>query len=334
LPIHKATTDAALRIARDAGERLLADLSRAEQLTDGWANQDLALPLVQTAMDRSLRQLAETGWIGRENQLISSEFWRVAGDRLKCGLLQLRAREKPRGYAGDFETLEFFYERRLCDHPLGHLFDRYFQNQAAVEAVRARIDLIAASIVEAVCSRPANEPFRIASIGSGPAIDIEIAARLLPEKYRDAIGVQLFDLDQAALDHAVRRIGAVLRVDQIAAHRENLYRISEPASQSVLQENDFIFCTGLFDYLPDESAARMLHFLHSRLASSGRLMVGNFAPHNPSRAYMEWIGNWYLIYRDSEGLSRLVNAAELPHAPRQIGADRTGIDLFVTIDRI
>jgi extracellular factor (EF) 3-hydroxypalmitic acid methyl ester biosynthesis protein len=334
LPIPKATTEAALRIAHDAGERLLADLSRAEQLTDGWANQDLGLPLVESALDRSLRQLAATGWIGRENQLISSEFWRVTGDRLKCGVLQLRAREKPRGYAGDFETLQFFYEHRLCDDQLGCLFDRYFQGQAAVEAVRARIDLIAASIVEAVCSRPASEPFRIASIGSGPAIEIEIAARLVPEKYRDAIRVQLFDLDQAALDDAVRRIGAVLRLDQIAAYRENLYRISEQASRSALRASDFIFCTGLFDYLPDDSAARMLHFLYGKLTPSGRLMVGNFAPHNPSRAYMEWVGNWYLIHRDADDLSRLVTVAGISHAPWQIRADRTGIDLFLTIDRI
>jgi extracellular factor (EF) 3-hydroxypalmitic acid methyl ester biosynthesis protein len=333
-PPSKVTTDAALAIARDAGERLLADLSRAELLTDRWKNQELGLLLVETGMNRCLTKLAETGWVGRENQLISSEFWRVAGNRLKCGMLQLRAREKPRGYAGDFETLQLFYDKSTCDDPLGKLFDRYFQRQTAVEAVRARIDLVAARIVDAVVDRPKEGNFQIASIGSGPAIEIEIAVRSLPENYRDAIRIQLFDFDPDALEHAAIRLGALLPGSRIATHRENLYRLTESASAAnALEDSDFLFCTGLFDYLADDAAVRLLKFLYDKLTPGGRLTVGNFALHNPSRSYMEWIGNWYLIYRDPDDLTRLAALAGLSREQFRIDGERTGVDLFLVVDR-
>jgi hypothetical protein len=65
------------------------------------------------------------------------------------------------------------------------------------------------------------------------------------------------------------------------------------------------------------------------LRGGGLLMVGNFAPHNPSRAYMEWIGNWYLLYRAPADLARLAEQAGIPRWAIQIGAERLGIDLFL-----
>lgn len=335
LPVPKVTTEDALRVARGAAEQLLADLSHAELLTDYWTNQNLGLLLVGAAMDRCLAKLAETGWMGSANQLISSEFWRVAGNRLRCGRLQLRAREKPRGYAGDFETIQLFYENSICDDPLGRLFDRYFQQQTAVEAVRARIELVASCLLDAATQRPQERAFRIASIGSGPAIEIQLAMQLLPDECREAVRIDLFDLDQDALEHAAARIGPMLSARQMQTHRENLYRLAESTSAiAALRDCNFVFCTGLFDYLSDEAAVRFMKFLYDSLAPGGRLMVGNFAPHNPSRTYMEWIGNWYLLYRDANDLARLAARAGIPIERLRVRPERTGIDLFLSADRV
>ena len=45
--------------------------------------------------------------------------------------MQRHARLKPHSYAGDYEMLEKICSGRLCDHPLGRVFDRFFQGQAA-----------------------------------------------------------------------------------------------------------------------------------------------------------------------------------------------------------
>ncbi|HWB10817.1 MAG TPA: class I SAM-dependent methyltransferase [Pirellulales bacterium] len=320
-------------LAREAGQRLVADLDRAEALTAGWSNEKLGLALAGSALDRCLARLASTGCWGRDNQLPSGDFWSAAGARLEQSWLKHRARFKPRGYAGDFEMFERFWRRQCCEHPLGRLLDHYFQSQAAVEAVRTRTEQIAAAAVDHY-SASQSDPYRLASVGCGPAIDVALAVEAIPPSQRSRLQITLLDLDEAALDHARGRLAGWLSPRQIVAARENLYRLADrPKSAALLQEADCLICSGLFDYLPDDSAQKLLRSFWTHLAPGGTLIVGNFAPHNPTRAYMEWIGNWYLIYRTADELSHLAAAAGIPPSRFAIGAERLGIDLFVVADR-
>ena len=95
----------------------------------------------------------------------------------------------------------------------------------------------------------------------------------------------------------------------------------------------WIFCPGMFDYLDDASTTAVLQCLYGQLASSGRLIVFQFAPHNPTRAYMEWFGNWYLTYRDETAFRRLVESANFPDATVTYGAEALGVDLYAMVQR-
>lgn len=118
------------------------------------------------------------------------------------------------------------------------------------------------------------------------------------------------DLDPEALIHAERRRTPLLDGSQLHLHRENLFRLPRLAKASkLLDQSDFIAGTGVFDYLTDADAVAMLQCFWSRLAVGGEMMVFNFAPSNPSRAYMEWIENWYLTYRDEVAVAELVHEA-------------------------
>jgi extracellular factor (EF) 3-hydroxypalmitic acid methyl ester biosynthesis protein len=326
-------------LAGEAGRQLVADLSRADDLTSGWSDEKLGLALVGAAMDRCLGRLASSGCWGKENQLPSGDFWSVAGPYLDLGWLQNRARFKPRGYAGDFEMFERFWQRQCGEHPLGRLFDRYFQSQAAVEAVRARTEQIAATLVDHCLTSPGldgrgERPYRVASVGCGPAIDIGLAVETLPRTQKNRLHVSLLDLDEGALDHARGELVGPLAPQQIVAARENLYRLADrPNSAALFGEADCLICSGLFDYLPDEPARSLLRLFWTQLAPGGMLIVGNFAPHNPTRAYMEWIGNWYLIYRTADELADLAASAGIPDSCVSIGAERLGIDLFIVASR-
>ena len=63
----------------------------------------------------------------------------------------------------------------------------------------------------------------------------------------------------------------------------------------------------------------------------GRLIVFHFAPHNPTRAYMEWFANWYLTYRDLGTLRQVTDAAGISGASIEYGSESLGIDLYVQI---
>lgn len=310
---------------RAAAEALVAELQGIERSCDSDGSQRRVVRALGCCLDA----LSATCLVGKQNQGPSQILWKVAGDLLERGDLQRRARSKPRGYAGDFEMQADFWERRECDDPLGRLFDRYFLQQQAVEAVRGRMELVADAIVER-CAASRDDAFRVVSIGSGPGIDLELAALRLNESDRRRLRLTLVDIDEQALDAARRRLETIVAPHQVRTCRENLARLTRGRHGAELIAGcDFLVCSGLFDYLEQPEAASMLRLFAAALRPGGVLYVGNFAPHCTTRAYMEWIGNWYLIYRTVDDLRCLAAAADLPAVATQIIAERTGSDLFL-----
>ena len=102
----ESLTDENLRQrVRQIAQRLDDDLRRARDATGGWSDAVQTDQLARQALQRALDQLSATGCWGEANRVPSSELWRIAAPWLEVGSLQLRARTKPRGYAGDFEML-------------------------------------------------------------------------------------------------------------------------------------------------------------------------------------------------------------------------------------
>lgn len=315
----------------EAGEQLLDDLRRGEALTRGWSQEkeQLGDAVVDAALSRCLARLATTGLWGEPNRIPSSELWRIGGPWLETGWLQHRARFKPLGYAGDFEMLARICEKKCCEDPLGRLFDRYFLRQAAPAAVRARTVQIAHTLV-AECLGRGVEPYRVVSVGAGPALDIDRAVALLPEVHRDSLRVTLLDIDPKALDFARRRLELRLAPDRVRCERANLARLCKTAGNlELLGSPDLLVCSGLLDYMTDQAATELLAGFWERLSPGGLLLVGNFSLHNATRAYMEWIGNWYLVYRTPQQMAHLAVAAGIPAGQFTIHTERLGVVLFV-----
>ncbi len=332
-PGEARPTKELLETVRAVATDLVARLNEAERLTSGWRDEHLADALVDAALTRAMVRLAETSCWAEANRLPSSELWRIAGPVLEAGSLQRHARLKPHGYAGDHEMLARICEASCCEHPLGRFFDRYFLRQAAPEAVRARTRHTAIALVEHCLRRPRGQ-YRVASVGAGPALDVSQALDALPKASLGLLQVRLLDLDPNALEAARLRLEPRLGGASLACTRTNLFRLAHgPRGAKELQSPDFLICAGLFDYLDDEAAAGLLRFLWRRLADGGILLVGNFAPHNPSRAYMEWVGNWYLKYRTAEAMEDLGVAAEIPREHFRVGCEATGVDLFLVAEK-
>lgn len=317
------------QIARQLDE----DLRRVRDLTGGWRDAAQTDQLAREALQRALDQLSGTNCWGEANRLPSSVLWRIAGAWLESGTLQLRARTKPRGYAGDFEMLTQIAANHVGDHPLGAAFDQFFQRQAAPQAVRNRTALIGGAIADFVRQRPAG-PVRVVSVGSGPALDIHQACIALTPPQRQRLQIALLDLDPAALDYARSQLSPLVEPGQLQLVRENLFRLAQSSrSGGFLDGADVLVCSGLFDYLDNATAATLLARFWQALRPAGQAWVFNFAPHNPSRAYMEWIGNWYLIYRTAEQMREVAAQAGIPHQQLQISAESSGVNLCWQITR-
>lgn len=315
---------------RTLGAELAAKLPEiGRQVAAGGNEQTLYDQLVK-AMEDCLASLRELGLWGPENQLPSSALWNLAGEWLARGWLQNRARTKPRGYAGDHEMLARIFENALCVDPLGRLFDRYFQSQAAPQAVRNRMRMMAGWIGD--LPRQKTGPVKIAIVGSAFGLELREALVAMDETARPKVQAILLDLDPSALEFAGEQLAPLLSVEQLLFSNANLFRLPErPQIAAQLAGTQLLLCPGLFDYLDDEAAAKMLRCLTGQLAPGGRLIVFQFAPHNPTQAYMEWFANWYLTYRDVITLRRVVEAANLCDVEVEFGAEPLGIDLYVQI---
>ena len=327
-PRQPDDADLTIRV-RAAAERLVDDLGRAEGLTGGWSDELMTDTLVDDALGRCLAALAETGCRGEANRLPSGELWRVAGSSLRLGSLQQHARLKPRGYPGDYEMLTRIWEQSCCNDPLGAAFDRYFLRQAAPAAVRSRTRQTAMALA-AQRLESAGADYRVVSFGAGPAIDVAEGLAILPEQNRQGIRVTLLDLDPEALEAAGVRVEPLLSAGSLRCVRANLFRfLDSPDAPATLDRPNLLICSGLFDYLDDPSAVAMLGLFWQQLTPGGQILVGNFAPHTPTRAYMEWIGNWYLTYRTVEQFQRIAAESSIPSESFVIGSEPLGIDLFL-----
>jgi hypothetical protein len=327
-----------LNAVRPIARQLEADLSRLAPRA-GHEREEELYRQVAAALDRCLGQLAVLKAWGPQNRLASSELWNRCESWLARGWLQNRARTKPRGYAGDYELLSRIYRGERCDDSLGRLFDHYFHEQAAPRAVRHRMTMMANWIAAAVRTAAADpeadqSPLRVAVVGSAFGLEARDALGQLTADERRRVHLTLLDLDPAALEFAAQQLQPLLAPRQLAAVSTNVFRLpGRSAVAAILRDCRLLLCPGLFDYLDDAAAREMLAALYAQLAPGGRLTVFQFAPHNPSRAYMEWLANWYLIYRDAAQFRQVVAQAGLSGQVAAAGAEPLGVDLFLTLER-
>jgi hypothetical protein len=94
-----------------------------------------------------------------------------------------------------------------------------------------------------------------------------------------------------------------------------------------------VYSAGLFDYLEDKAFVHLARTLLSSLSEQGHLLIGNFAIGQPSRWFMEYCSEWFLIHRTPEQLMSLGEAAGAERRAMSIMAEPSGINLFLDVRR-
>jgi len=237
-----------------------------------------------------------------------------------------RAFTKPRGYAGDYATIEMLYEDTAAgDGRLGPLIDRWTREIPAARAVKNRRSLLVDAIREVAASSPGVDPLPVTSLAAGPARELfdVIAAPDAPNVFATCI-----DIDHQALAYA-RGIAQQLGVaDHFTFAQDNVVRLCQGRGHTALGPQALIYSVGLTDYLKDAFVVDLINGAYDLLLPGGTFIIGNVVPSNPDRAYMEHILEWVLIHRTAEQLRELFGRSKFGPTPVSLRTEPAGVNLF------
>ena len=241
-----------------------------------------------------------------------------------------RSYTKPRGYAGDYLTLQMVYD----DKPdgvrrLGPYIDRWFLGIPASCAVKNRRRLLRDLIVD-TARAAGGRTILVTSLACGPAREI---FDIFAEPDHPDIDATCLDIDDQALAYA-RSLAADAGVGgRVSFIQANAVKLALGRDTLTLPAQDLVYSIGLIDYLADHLVVKLLDWIYRSLRPGGLAVVGNFDVGNPDRAFMDHLLDWKLIHRSPQNLRDLFAQSEFGPAPVQIRRESTGINLFASARR-
>ncbi len=236
---------------------------------------------------------------------------------LNVNTMQGFAHTKPHGYAGDFEMIDRIYQKWTSPDPSLSKWDDFFHNQAAPKAVRNRKEYFK-SMAKGLLEKYPEGRINMLNIGSGPARDVH---EFFADTGSERVFIDCVDIDARAIRYASELNRHNL--DRITFHKKNIFRFQPQHSYQL------IWSAGLFDYFTDQRFIRLVEKLYAFVEEGGELVIGNFSNDNPSRAYMEHVGEWVLEHRNEEELFELALKAGVAQKNITVGQESEGVNLFL-----
>ncbi len=274
---------------------------------------DQKLPL---ALDRYLQRLGNTPCVTIIDEMIS-ELGVFYDDAARSGCLGTfrnacqghplhkktledpfteRAFSKPRGYAGDAVMLDYIYRPgKMALSEVGSAINFVTTGATTAKSIIWRRDHLGTEIAKTV-ARTRNA--RVLSVASGHLRELDVVKTIVDQRDFEIVAL---DQDDESLQEAVNS-NPDFNINPVNKSISYLFK------GQVGAKYDLIYSAGLFDYLPTKTASSLLDRLLKMLAPSGRLIVGNYAPENYGRGYMEGMMGWSLVYRGEADMEALLQS--------------------------
>ena len=260
---------------------------------------------------------------------------------LLCSPFAWRAFIKPLGYAGDYGMVEMMLRTPAQGDGLyAKLVNCWLVSQAPAAAHRHRVAYLREMLrQETARVVAAGRSLRVLNLGCGPADEVQ--QFLEHEPVSDGVAMTLLDFNDETLAYLRGRLEEIRRRTGRGAGVQLLKKSVQQVLKDSLRSRaatdgeryDYVYCAGLFDYLPDEVCRRLLELFYQWLNPGGLVVATNVsAAMNQRRAFrysMEYMLDWHLIYRDGADFARL--APPLPPGQVRVIEESLGVNLYLEI---
>lgn len=313
----------------DAFKALMVEADREALKNDNEVPDDLKEKIKSGFRQFAVLINSHLGDASSENPYIKDEL----GARIQRELLPYihlshiaeRIYAKPRGYAGDFLTIELIYKNNPeGTSRLGPLLDLCFLDEPAAIAVRNRRGLLADEIGKVMAA--SQETVRVTSLASGPAAELFDVYKTLDNPTR--LKSTLVDIDLQALAFVGDKRDRLKLTRQMDMFNGNLVYLATGRQKMDTRPQDLVYSIGLIDYFADKFVIMLLNYVHSVLKPGGKVILGNFHPDNTTKALMDYVIDWKLIHRDEEDMNRLFRASAFGRDCTEIRYEEQRINLF------
>lgn len=224
-----------------------------------------------------------------------------------------RSYNKPRGYPGDYAIMKMVYAwGREGETMADRLVHRIGLEVA--ECIATRMILVQQAIAETIREFGQDGPALIASLGCGPAKEVEnilSSSRLAGDAH-----FTLIDQDLEALEDTYARlmpsVSGKRGQAKLTVLQESFVGIVRGGvAAGEIEEQHLIYTVGLVDYLRPGMARGLVTKLYGQLAPGGTLIIGNMADSKLSNYWpMEFITDWRVEYRNRNDMLDMATRCE------------------------
>ena len=253
-----------------------------------------------------------------------------------CAPFAFRTYQKPLGYAGDYEMVNMMLrDPKEGGSLFAKIFNVWLLQQDSATAHRNRVQFLRDRLVQETlrCSR-LGRPMRILNLGCGPAGEIQ---QFMAEgALADHAQFTLLDFNDETVNYTTRVLGELKRRlgrrTAIEVQKKSVHHVlkdsNRPVADVAERGYDFVYCSGLFDYLSDRTCKQLMNIFWGWTRSGGLVLATNVTPGSPNRGSLELLLDWHLNYRNADQFATLTpNGA--PADGTRVYSDDTGVNIFL-----
>jgi SAM-dependent methyltransferase len=212
--------------------------------------------------------------------------------------------DKPRGYSGDAQLLDFIYghacvqDKIAAASPLGLALYEYTKDASSSVAVRERRDILTKYIDEIASARGLET--EILTIAAGHLREANESAALAEGAIKRWVAL---DQDPLSIGSITRDFGGTC-IEAIDGSVRGIL-----SGRHQLGTFDFVYAAGLYDYLVDKVSIKLTQRCLDMLKPGGVFLFANFSQDIGVDGYMESFMNWALLLRSKQDMWNIINAS-------------------------